>query len=362
MFREQFLSTARARFEAARCLPFLAGDAPAARRHGHGFEVSAFRPLHSMPSGRGEQLAGELTQSLAAATAPLDYADLNEVLDHPDDAELARWLQQRLDGTNEWIALASTPSQGVSLVNDRLEAWRGFRFEAAHQLPNVPLGHKCGRMHGHGFGVRLHRALGPARDEAPLYEPLESAWTPLGATLDRACLNDLRGLGNPTSERLAEWIFARGSQATDDLAAVEVRETATSGCRFDGSRHRIWKRFTLDSAVRLSAVKSRGTRRRMYGHTFEITLHLTGGVDEVLGWVQDFGDVKDIFRPVYRALDHRPLFEHAELAGGDTASLAHYVRRVVSNALPKLCRIDVMATPGTGTILLLDTPADDFTP
>ncbi|HMA98943.1 MAG TPA: 6-carboxytetrahydropterin synthase, partial [Wenzhouxiangella sp.] len=34
--------------------------------------------------------------------------------------------------------------------------WRRFRFESAHQLPNVPPGHKCGRMHGHGFIVILH--------------------------------------------------------------------------------------------------------------------------------------------------------------------------------------------------------------
>jgi len=33
--------------------------------------------------------------------------------------------------------------------------FKEFQFEAAHHLPNVPAGHKCGRLHGHSFLVRL---------------------------------------------------------------------------------------------------------------------------------------------------------------------------------------------------------------
>ncbi len=35
------------------------------------------------------------------------------------------------------------------------EIYKEFMFEAAHKLPNVPEGHKCGRLHGHSFLVRL---------------------------------------------------------------------------------------------------------------------------------------------------------------------------------------------------------------
>ncbi|WP_261371655.1 6-carboxytetrahydropterin synthase, partial [Yersinia aleksiciae] len=27
--------------------------------------------------------------------------------------------------------------------------FKDFQFEAAHRLPHVPAGHKCGRLHGH---------------------------------------------------------------------------------------------------------------------------------------------------------------------------------------------------------------------
>jgi len=33
--------------------------------------------------------------------------------------------------------------------------FKDFTFEAAHRLPHVPTGHKCGRLHGHSFRVRV---------------------------------------------------------------------------------------------------------------------------------------------------------------------------------------------------------------
>lgn len=33
--------------------------------------------------------------------------------------------------------------------------FKDFHFEAAHRLPHVPEDHKCGRLHGHSFMVRL---------------------------------------------------------------------------------------------------------------------------------------------------------------------------------------------------------------
>ncbi|MGA0420428.1 MAG: 6-pyruvoyl trahydropterin synthase family protein, partial [Phycisphaerales bacterium] len=39
-----------------------------------------------------------------------------------------------------------------------------LRFEAAHRLPRVPEGHKCGRLHGHSFRVTVTIA-GPVDEE-----------------------------------------------------------------------------------------------------------------------------------------------------------------------------------------------------
>ena len=118
-----------------------------------------------------------------------------------------------------------------------MEIYKEFTFEAAHRLPNVPAGHKCARLHGHSFTVRLtvrgplDGRLGWVMD----FADLKSAFRPIHDQLDHNYLNDVAGLENPTSEVIARWIWERMVVAVPGLAAVEIRETCTSGCVFRGS-------------------------------------------------------------------------------------------------------------------------------
>jgi 6-pyruvoyltetrahydropterin/6-carboxytetrahydropterin synthase len=109
-------------------------------------------------------------------------------------------------------------------------------FEAAHRLPNVPEGHKCARLHGHSYRVEVH-VVGPVDPHTGWvmdFADVRSACAPLIDALDHRYLNEIDGLGNPTSERLAEWIWTRLAPALPGLAEVVVRETCTSGCRYRG--------------------------------------------------------------------------------------------------------------------------------
>jgi 6-pyruvoyltetrahydropterin/6-carboxytetrahydropterin synthase len=117
-----------------------------------------------------------------------------------------------------------------------MEIYKEFTFEAAHRLPNVPEGHKCARLHGHSFRVRLtvdgplDATLGWVLD----FADLKAAWRPLHDALDHRYLNDVPGLENPTSERVAEWLWERLAPSLPGLASVEVRETCTAGCVYRG--------------------------------------------------------------------------------------------------------------------------------
>ena len=117
-----------------------------------------------------------------------------------------------------------------------MELYKEFTFEAAHRLPNVPDGHKCARLHGHSFRVRVtidapvDAHLGWVMD----FAELKAAWMPLDDALDHRYLNEIPGLENPTSERLAQWIWRRLRPALPTLSCIEVRETCTSGCRYRG--------------------------------------------------------------------------------------------------------------------------------
>ena len=117
-----------------------------------------------------------------------------------------------------------------------MEIYKEFTFEAAHRLPNVPPGHKCARLHGHSFRVRVtvRGPVGGASGWVMDFAELKAAWRPLHEVLDHHYLNDVPGLENPTSERLAEWVWARLAPGVPGLAAVAVRETCSSGCVYRG--------------------------------------------------------------------------------------------------------------------------------
>lgn len=122
-----------------------------------------------------------------------------------------------------------------------MEIFKEFTLEAAHRLPNVPAGHKCGRLHGHSFKVRVH-VEGPVGQETGWvidFDEIKQAFEPIHRQLDHSFLNETEGLTNPTSENLARWIWRRLTPALRGLSLVEVRETCTVGCiyRGEGERH-----------------------------------------------------------------------------------------------------------------------------
>jgi 6-pyruvoyltetrahydropterin/6-carboxytetrahydropterin synthase len=117
-----------------------------------------------------------------------------------------------------------------------VEIFKEFTFEAAHQLPNVPPGHKCARLHGHSYRVAVH-ITGPVDDNAGWvrdFADLSRAMRPIVDCLDHYHLNDIEGLENPTSEVLARWIWVRLQPVLPELAQIVVRETCTSGCVYRG--------------------------------------------------------------------------------------------------------------------------------
>jgi GTP cyclohydrolase IB len=117
-----------------------------------------------------------------------------------------------------------------------------FRFEAAHQLPAVPDGHKCSRLHGHTYEVWVH-VTGPVSSEFGWiadFGDVKAAWKPLDEQLDHRFLNDIPGLENPTAEVLAAWICHRLSAAelgAGRVLAVEVAETPDSRALYVAPQH-----------------------------------------------------------------------------------------------------------------------------
>jgi len=358
---ERLLYAACATFDSARRIAQAPEDSRLRRLHGHSFRASVH--VNAPPAGEDRlpiaPFAGAeidaLRQRLQERVAPLDYQLLNEQIASPTDENLARWIRAQLHLRGvESVGLRSTSSQGVNLdADDRAHLWRRYHFEAAHRLPNVAPGHKCGRMHGHGFAVTLHAQLagGAACTDAAA---LDRIWAPLHGQLHRTCLNEIPGLENPTSEWIARWVWERIAPRLPTLRSVTVRETASSGAHFDGQRYRIWKDFGLDSAVQLRCAPADDGRARVHGHTYRLRLHLSAPLDLIYGWTMDFGDVKELFAPVFAQLDHQPLHELPQVAQIGPSAIVRWTRQQAEPSLPQLERIDLYETPGFGVILAWD--------
>lgn len=123
----------------------------------------------------------------------------------------------------------------------KIYSW--FRFEAGHSLPFVPKGHKCGRVHGHGYRVRL-TIEGPVASDGFVvdFAVLKRTYAlAVDAKLDHRYLNKV--IKNPTAEGVAEWIafaFQREMVSMAEywpkgvrLAVVEVLETSKNGCVYE---------------------------------------------------------------------------------------------------------------------------------
>jgi 6-pyruvoyltetrahydropterin/6-carboxytetrahydropterin synthase len=117
-----------------------------------------------------------------------------------------------------------------------MEIFKEFTFEAAHRLPHVPEGHKCGRLHGHSFRAEIHVAgeVDPVTGWIMDFADIKAAFDPLYKQLDHNYLNEIPGLENPTSEVLARWIWSHLTGNLRGLCRVVVRETCTSGATFIG--------------------------------------------------------------------------------------------------------------------------------
>lgn len=126
-----------------------------------------------------------------------------------------------------------------------MEISKDFEFEAAHSLPHLPSTHKCHRLHGHSYKLRVTCAgkVDPELGWVIDYADIAKVVQPLLHAIDHTNLDSLfRGALNPehkckseerrdkpsTAENLAIWFFNQLVGCLPSLVEIQIKETASS--------------------------------------------------------------------------------------------------------------------------------------
>jgi 6-pyruvoyltetrahydropterin/6-carboxytetrahydropterin synthase len=112
----------------------------------------------------------------------------------------------------------------------------------------------------------------------------------------------------------------------------------------------LFKEFTFDAAHRLPNAPAEHKCSRLHGHTFRVEVRIRGTVDPHAGWVMDFGEIKQAFRPIHDELDHTLLNEVDGLKNPTSENLARWIWDQLRPRLPGLAELVVRETCTSGCI------------
>jgi 6-pyruvoyltetrahydropterin/6-carboxytetrahydropterin synthase len=103
-----------------------------------------------------------------------------------------------------------------------IEISQEFTFDAAHFLEGAP---EYRRMHGHSFYAEVTLRGEPDAETGFLRDlgEVNAVLAQIRETLDHRLLNEVEGLGKPTLENLAKFIFLRAKAALPETARVKLR-------------------------------------------------------------------------------------------------------------------------------------------
>lgn len=105
--------------------------------------------------------------------------------------------------------------------------------------------------------------------------------------------------------------------------------------------------YHFEAAHRLPRVPATHKCSRVHGHSYHVTITVTGSIDPELGWLLDFADIDRVVDPVVASVDHRLLNEIPGLENPTSELLAVWLWRAIQPGLPGLAEVMVAETPSS---------------
>ncbi|MEW6157385.1 MAG: 6-carboxytetrahydropterin synthase QueD [Verrucomicrobiota bacterium] len=104
------------------------------------------------------------------------------------------------------------------------------------------------------------------------------------------------------------------------------------------------KTFQFEAAHLLPHLPASHKCRRLHGHSFKAEIVLRGACDPHLGWVMDYADISEAFKPLWEQLDHRYLNEIPGLENPTSENIALWIWQNLKPRLPLLTEVVVAET------------------
>src|SRR6516164_5249407 len=104
------------------------------------------------------------------------------------------------------------------------------------------------------------------------------------------------------------------------------------------------KTFQFEAAHLLPHLPKSHKCRRLHGHSFKVDIVVTGPLNPKLGWVMDYADISDRFKPIWIRLDHRYLNEIPGLENPTSEIIAIWIWNRLKPTLPLLTEVTVAET------------------
>lgn len=104
------------------------------------------------------------------------------------------------------------------------------------------------------------------------------------------------------------------------------------------------REFRFEAAHRLPKVPEGHKCRRLHGHSYKIGVEVSGEVDPETGWLIDFAEIKEAWKPLEDRLDHYYLNEIEGLSNPTSEVLARWIWERLEPRLPQLSALTVHET------------------
>ena len=114
--------------------------------------------------------------------------------------------------------------------------YREYYINSARFLPNLKASHICSNLHGHTYNIKVSvkgdvdSASGFVID---VFE-IDKYFKKVHKEIDHKLLNEIEGLGNPTSENICIFVWNRLIQYISNLHEIEIKENNVTGFIYSG--------------------------------------------------------------------------------------------------------------------------------